>query len=46
MSVDISSIDTLNIHGIDYCRIIVGITKVEAIIYYNKPDLSEKSASL
>ena len=46
MSIDIGSIDTLNIHGVNYCRIIVGITKVEAIHYYNKPDLSEKSASL
>ena len=46
MSVDISSIVVLDIHYVDYCGIIVGITKSEAIDLIKNTDVSKKSRSL
>ena len=40
MSIDINSSVILNIHGADYCCIIVGITKPEAINLLKNADLS------
>ena len=45
MSLGINSIVTLNIQGIDYCCIIVGISKSEAMNLLKNVDLSKKSAS-
>ena len=46
MSLDVSSIAILNIHGIDYRCIIVGITKSEAIKLLRNADICEKGRSL
>ena len=46
MSTDIDSFVILNIHGVDYRCIIVGITKRESINLIRNADLSEKSESL
>ena len=44
--IDINSVVILNIHGVDYFCIIVGITKSEAKNLLRDVDLSEKSESL
>ena len=46
MSIDINSIVILNIYGVDYRCIIVGISKIEAINLLKNADLREKSGSL
>ena len=43
LSFDINNIAVLNINGIDYCCMIVGINKNEAI-YLLKNDLNKKHA--
>ena len=40
--VDINSIVFLNIHGVEYCCIIVGISKSESINLLRIADFSEK----
>ena len=42
MLIDINSIFISNIHGVDYCCIIVGITKPEAVNLLRHTDLSRK----
>ena len=44
--IDVNSVVISNIHGIDYCYIIVAITKTEAKDLLGNADLSEKSGSL
>ena len=46
MSIDINSIATLNIHGVDYCCIINRITKSETVNLLRSVDLSKKSRPL
>ena len=46
MSVDINSIVVLDIHYVDYCCIIIGITKSEAIDLMKNTAVSKKSGSL
>ena len=46
MSIDINSIAILNDHGVDYYRIIIGISNREAINVLRNVDLSENSGSL
>ena len=46
MSIDINSIAILNIHSVDYCCIVVGVTESEALNLLRKAGLSEKSDSL
>ena len=46
MSIDMNSIATLNIQGVDNCFIIAGITKSEDLNLLRKVDLSKKSGSL
>lgn len=41
---DINNITVLNSHGIDYCRMIVGINKNEAIYFFKNCDLNKKHA--
>ena len=42
MSMNLSDIAILNIHGVDYCCIITGISKNEAVILLQKADLNKK----
>ena len=44
--IDINSVVISNIHGIDYCYIIVAITKTETKDLLRNADLREKSGSL
>lgn len=44
--IDINSIIILNIHGIDYCCIINGISKSEGINLVKNADLKEKGGIL
>ena len=46
MFVDINSIATSNIHGVDYCSLFFGINKSEAINYFKNTDFSKKGESL
>ena len=46
MSIDINSIAILNDHGVDYYRIIIGISYREAINVLRNVDLSKNSRSL
>ena len=46
MCIDINSVAILSIYGVDYCCIIVRITKSETITLQRDNDLSEKSRSL
>ena len=46
MSMSLSGIDILNIEGADYCCIISGISKSEAVNLLQKADLKEKSRPL
>ena len=46
MSIGINSFSILNIHGVDYCYIMNGVSKSEAMDFLNKVDLYEKSVSL
>ena len=45
MSTDITSIVILDINGVDYCYIIVGITKIGKMNLIANANLSEKSGS-
>ena len=45
-SMNLSNIVILNIHGADYCCIISGISKSEAIRLLQKADLNEKCRAL
>ena len=46
MCIDISSVAIFSIYGVDYCSIIIGITKSETITLQRDNDLSEKSRLL
>ena len=46
MSMNPSNIAILNIRGVDYCCIINGISKNEAVNLLQNADLNEKSGSL
>ena len=46
MSTDIKSVVVSNIHDVDYCYIMAGITKSEAINLSTNGNLSEESGSL
>ena len=46
MSVDLSNITILNIHGVDYRFIITGISKGEAVNLPQKADLNKSSVTL
>ena len=46
MSMNLSNIVILNIHGADYCCIISGISKSEAVSLLQKDDLKEKCGAL
>ena len=46
MSMNLSNIDVLNIKGSDYCCIINGVSKNEAINLMQNADLTEKSRTL
>ena len=46
MSMNLSNIAFLNIHGADYCSIISRISKSEAIKVIQNIDLTEKSGAL
>ena len=46
MSTDIKSIAILDIHGVDYRCIIVGITESETLKLIRKADLNKESGSL
>ena len=46
MSIEIKNITVLNINGLDYRFIIVGISKSEAINLLKNANLSDKSGSL
>ena len=46
ISIDVNSIVILNIHGVYYCCIIVGISKSEAKNLLRNADLSKNSGAL
>ena len=43
VSINLNNIAILNNHGVDYCCIINGISKCEAIYLLENADLSKKS---
>ena len=46
VSMNLSNIVILNIHGVDYCCIISRISKSEAVTLLQKADLNEKCGAL
>ena len=46
ISINLSNMDNLNIKSADYCCIISGISKSEAINFMQNTDLTEKSGTL
>ena len=43
---NLSDIATLNIHGVDYCRVINGISKSKALNLLQNADLNKKIGTL
>ena len=46
MSMNLSDIASLNMHGTDYCCIISGVSKIKAINIMQNINLAEKSGKL